>query len=133
MAVPVPFSPAFVLLLAALPFVWLAGRTLARAVTVDLALRAVLPFGLGLAAWLLAVHVASLLAGSLRVGLPAGTLLVAAAGVIADARAPSPPAEGRAPSRWMIVTAVASTALLAPVALRFALHDELYILGHMSI
>ena len=34
MAVPVPFSPAFVLLLPALPLVWLVGRALARAVRV---------------------------------------------------------------------------------------------------
>jgi hypothetical protein len=136
MAVPVPLSPLFVLLILALPAVWLLGRALAHAITTDLGLRAVLPFGIGLSLWVLSLHVASLVAGSFLVGLPVGTLVPAALGIAAELRRrrlPPGATTGRRPSAFMGFTMVAATMILAPAALRFSFHDELYITGHMSI
>src|SRR5580658_4119310 len=113
MTVPVPFPPAYMLLVLALPGVWLLARSLAHAVTADRALRAVLPAGLAPALWVLAVHTASLLAHSVFVGLPVGTLLLAGAGVAAEMhrrRAGGPPPEGPPPSPWMWITMAATAA-----------------------
>ena len=140
MSVPVPFSPALCLLVLTWVGAWLAGKIATQALTRDRGLSAVLPFGLGLCFWLLAVHVASLAAGTLHVGLPVGALFAGALGValwLADrrqreGRAPDA-AEGSAPSRWMVVGMVASLVSIAPATLRFHFHDELFIVGHMSI
>ncbi len=84
MGVPVPFARVFMLLLLALPCVWLFGRSLAHVVSRDRAVRSVLSAGLALVGWLLAVHIASLAMFSLRRGLPTGTLVAAALGVAAE-------------------------------------------------
>lgn len=135
MPVPVPLSPAYSGLAIALPGVWLAGRAAAHRITRDRGLRAVLPLGLSLAIWIVAVQLASLAAGSFLAGLPAGTLLAAAAGIALeidrrrrDPRAP----EGRAPAAWMGVTAIASAAAIYPAAFHFWFHDELLTTGHLS-
>lgn len=135
MGVPVPFSTAFMLLLLALPGVWLLGRALAGAVAEDRAARAVLGAGLAVVLGVLGVHVASLAAGSLRVGLPAGLVALAVAGVVAALaqRKPGAEPEGPPPSRWMGLTAIAATAAMAPLALGYHVHDELFLTGHMSI
>ncbi|MFO0617592.1 MAG: hypothetical protein U0414_33670 [Polyangiaceae bacterium] len=137
MSVPIPVSPALMLLWLALPGVWLAGRAIAREISRDRAVLAVLPIGLALALLVFAVHVASLLAGSLLVGLPVGTILVAAAGLAAELsarrRGRRVELEGEAPSRGMWMSAIASLALVVPMALRFHFHDEVLLTGHMSI
>ena len=134
---PSPFSYAYVLLLLALPGVWLLGRAITHAVTRDLGLRAVLPTGLALSLWVLAVHVASLLAHTARVGLPVATLVLSAAGVAAEVRRrrllPRDLPEGRRPSRWMVASMLLTAAAIAPAAFDYAFHDELMILGHMSV
>ncbi len=122
------------LLLLALPGVWLLGRELTRAVTRDLGLRAVLPIGLGLCLWLSGVHAASLAAGSLTVGLPVATLSLGAAGALAwllRRRLPDA-VEGQRPPPILWISMLATAALLAPAALRFWFHDELSFTGHMS-
>jgi hypothetical protein len=134
---PAPFSYAYVLLLLAFPGVFLLGRALAHAVTRDLGLRAVLPAGLALALWVLSVHVASLLAHTLLVGLPVGTLALSAAGVAAEVRrrrhlerdAP----EGRPPSPWMWIAMAGTAIAIAPAAFFYTFHDELLVTGHMSM
>jgi hypothetical protein len=134
-AVPLPLSPLYVLLILAIPGVWLLARAITHRLTRDRSLRAVLPIGLGLAIWVVAVHLASLLAHSFRVGLPAGALAAAAAGVameIARRRAPDEPATGEAPSRWMWITAIVAAAALAPAAFNYWFHDEVLIGGHMA-
>jgi hypothetical protein len=136
MAVPVPFSPAYALLLLALPAVWLLGRAIAGVLSGDRAVRPALAAGLSLCAWLLAVHGASLIARSLRVGLPAGTLLAAAAGVgaeIARRRGEPDRPHGSPPSSWMPVGALLAVTAMAPLALRFHFHDEILLTGHLSI
>ena len=136
MSVPIPFSRAEVLLILALPGVWLLARAFAEKITRDPCLRAVLPVGLGLCLWLSAVHAASLVAGSLVVGLPAATVVLGAAGVLAELgrrrRAVSDgSARWRPPLVFWLSLAVTS-ALLAPAAFRFWFHDELAFAGHMS-
>jgi len=135
-AVPLPLSPVYVLLIPTIPGVWLLARAVACRLTRDLSLRAALPIGLGLAFWIVAVHLASLAAGSFRVGLPAGALAAAGAGVAMEiARRRSPdrePATGRRPSPWMWITAAVAAAALAPAAFNFWFHDELLTGGHMA-
>jgi hypothetical protein len=136
MPVPIPFSPAYALLIVTWAGAYLLGRAAAERISRDRGLRAVLPFALALCAFLLAVHAASLLARSLIIGLPAGSITVAVAGIaaeIARRRAPAPPSEGRAPSPWMWLGMIAAVAVIAPAALLFDFHDELYFNGHMSI
>lgn len=137
MDLQVPFSRAYMLLLLALPGVWWLARALAHAVTRDLGLRAVLPIGVAIALELLGVHLASLASGTLYVGLPAGTLALAAAGVFAErarrSRGDTEPTSGRHPSPWMLITAAATALAIAPAALRFWFHDELLPTGHLSI
>jgi hypothetical protein len=136
MPVPVPYSPAYSGLVLALPGGWLLARAIAHRLTRDLGLRAVLPIGLTLALEVVAVQLASLLARSFRVGLPAGVILVGAAGVVAElARRRRPDAEppsGRRPSPWMAITAALSAAALIPAAFKYWFHDELLIAGHMA-
>lgn len=136
MAVPIPFSPAYSGLALALPGIWMLARAIAHRLTRDLGLRTVLPIGLGVAIWVVAVQLASLAAGSFRVGLPAGTLAAAAAGVVLELmrmRQPDlEPATGRRPSAWIWITAIATAAALVPAAFAFWFHDEVLLAGHMS-
>jgi hypothetical protein len=136
--VPLPLPLPFALLVLALPGVWLAGRAAAYAITTDRALRVVLPSGLALAGWLLAVHACSLASGSLRVGLPLGTLGLAAAGLVAErARArrelAHDDATGERPSAWMWIGMAVTAALVSRAAFGFSFHDELLPVGHMSM
>jgi hypothetical protein len=138
MEVPTPLPSALVFLALALPGVWLAGGSLARRANVSAQVRALLTPALAVAAWLLAVHVAGRLTASFTRGLCAGTLVVALAGVAAwlrgrasgDRAAAAPPA--RLPLRMWLGAGLA-TAVVVPVALRWAIHDEVLPLGHMSI
>jgi hypothetical protein len=116
---------------------------------------------LGLTLWLSAIHIVSLLARSFWIGLPVGTLLVAAAGALswfypASAPPAAPalpsaptkqgrPAPGRrqprlvrqerhAPApRWMWISALLAMAYLAPAALGWWFHDMLLMTGHLSM
>ncbi len=82
MATDLPMPGSCVFLLAGLPGIWLAGRLLARRILSEpLSVLLVGP-GLGLAAWLLAVHFTARWTGSFLVGLWAGTASVALAGLL---------------------------------------------------
>lgn len=124
MSAPVPFSRAAPLLLLALPGVVRLGRALAAGCTNDRATRPVLALGLGLCLWIAGVHAASLVAGSLSVGLPVATLGLGAAG-LSVGRA----ASGRLPGRLAVAAAI---LIVAPASLRWWFHDELPFVGHMS-
>lgn len=135
MGVPVPFSVAYVLLLLALPGVWWLGRALASSAVSERDHRGPVGAGLALAIAVLGVHIASLVTGSLRSGLPLGLLPLAAAGIgLKIARRKRLAGASEAPaSRAMILTAIAAACVIAPVALRYYIHDELFLAGHMSI
>jgi hypothetical protein len=140
MEVPNPLPSALVLLALALPLVWLAGSSIARRAHVSAPVRALLTPALAVSAWLLAIHVAGKLTASFTRGLCAGTLVVSLAGAASwlrarasverDRIASAPPA--RLPLRMWLGAAL-GTAVVAPVALRWAFHDEVFPLGHMSI
>jgi hypothetical protein len=131
----VPPRWATLLLLPLLPLVWRAAYSLAVLATRDLRLARFLSPGVALAGWLLAIHVAALVAHSFGVGLFAGTLLLAAAGV-ASWRVPlrgsdSEPAERT--SRWMWLGAILAAALVLAPEFWWTKHDECLLTGHLSI
>jgi hypothetical protein len=133
-----PLAVSFVLLSLAIPAIWLAGRALAATVTRDRTALAVLSPGVGLALWLLAIHVIGRSLRSFSIGLVAGTLIVASGGLIgayaARRRGPlAPTLTGSVPPRWMWLGALVAIALMAPAAFLWAIHDEVYTTGHMSI
>ena len=100
--------------------------------------------GLAAAAWLLSVHFAARWAGSLRIGLWAGTLTGAAVGLLGWAyatwRRPAGSGGDRAAGprdaaglRNMVLSALAATAIIAPMTLSWAFHDEQLYTGHTGI
>jgi len=136
--IPNPLPRSCSVLLLALPGLWAAGRWLSARVFTDARLERALAPGLGVAAWLLAVHLCGLVTGSFVVGLFAGTALVALGGTFAWARgrgaAAKAPEGERGPLLWgLILSTLAATALVAPAALGWAFHDELFLTGHRSI
>lgn len=132
-----PLPVAFALLSLALPLIWLAGRALAATMGGARSARAVVAPALGLSLWLLAIHASGRLARSFSVGLVVGTLVVALGGLVAALRARgrgvADPGPGAPLSRWCWLGAVVAAGVMAPAALRWALHDELTTTGHMSI
>src|SRR5262249_23729328 len=82
-------------------------------------------------------HVSSLAASSFWIGLPVGTFATAGLGLLSrfypvpglpDAEASSP-----RDFRWMWLSALVTTAYIAPAVLRWWFSDELYITGHLSM
>jgi hypothetical protein len=119
-----------------LPCIWLAGRALARAAVADRVLQTVLAPGAGAAVWLLLIHGIGRAARSFTVGLTAGTIVLALFGLlslIGQRPQGALPSSTKRRLRWMVAGAIVATAMIAPFALRFPHHDEIYILGHMSI
>ncbi|MBI4699752.1 MAG: hypothetical protein HY744_01070 [Deltaproteobacteria bacterium] len=132
-----PLPWACVLLAPLLGGVWLAGRAIARRVSDDGALADVLAPGLGGAAWLAAMHLAARLTGSFVAGLAIATVVLGLAGFAARwQEGPLRPARAGGRNRdkwWMLAGALTATLAIAPAALGWAFHDELWLTGHMSI
>jgi hypothetical protein len=132
------------LLLITLAGLWLAGRELAEKVTADRRLGLFLAPGLGVAGWLILVHLTGRWTGSFWTGLGMGTVVVVATGIIGwlvrawsaagrgkQTDAPSSTAHG---SAWpMILSATLATVVIAPMALGWAWHDEQLYTGHTGI
>ena len=135
---PMPlFCSALVL---ALPGLYLLGRGLGRRFTSDRAVLGVLSPGIGLAAWLLGVHIAGSMSRSFPVGLWAGTIMPSAIGLglhlatLTGWRRGVPSPGVSEPFRLeMYVLAVAMAAMIIPAALGWCFHDEVLVSGHMSI
>jgi hypothetical protein len=132
----VPPRWATIPLLLLLPLVWRAAYALAVGATRDLRLARFLSPGVALAGWLLAIHVAGLVARSFGVGLFVGTLLLAAAG-LASLRVRSPGGAGSEPaqrtSRWMWLGVLLVAPLVLAPELWWSKHDECLLTGHLSI
>ena len=121
------------------PGLFWVGRTLALRSGADRILAANLAPGLGLAALLVPLHGLAYATGSILVALP---LVVTAVGLAGwglwllgsegnrFASGPSPVPDG---SKWRLPVALLLTLLIAPTALGWAFHDELFFTGHMSI
>ena len=137
MTVPNPTPVACVVLVLALPGIVLLAHELVARATTDRAVRVVATFGVSLSVWVWSVHAAAYLYRSFTLGLWSGTVVASFAGLGIYAlrrsgrRAP-PPGTGEGPSRWMWLGAAAATALIAPMALGWAFHDEIQFYGHMS-
>jgi hypothetical protein len=132
------------LLIIALPGLWLAGRILAVSLTADRQVANILSPGLGAAGWLLFVHLCGRLSGSFWTGLVVGTMAVAAVGYlgwlwrIGWSVGSSQEVEGQnragAGGSWpMVLSALITTAVIAPMALGWAFHDEQLYTGHTGI
>jgi hypothetical protein len=92
-----PTPLAFVLLAVLLPGVWLAGSAIAGRLSRERSLARVLTPALAVALWLVAIHAVSLGARSFWIGLPIGTLVVAAGGALSWLRPLAAPAAVGAP------------------------------------
>ncbi len=132
-----PTQPQSATVVALVPFVvavfWGARSVTARATRDDLLARLATP-AVGVAAWLVAVHVVGLLASSFTWGFWLGTAgagIVAAVVALPRLRLGVPPAPALPSAMW--VPAVVGTLLLAPAALGWSFHDELWHAGHQSI
>jgi hypothetical protein len=134
--VVLPLPTSLILLALALPGVAVAGAALAARISRARLVRQALTPVLALALWLLAVHVAGVVAHGFVRGLSIGTGLVALAGGAAHvirARRPEPAAVGRGIGLWGLAWIVASALPIAWMAFRWAFHDEDLVTGHMSM
>ena len=118
--------------------------TLAKGTAENRRVACLLSPGLAAAAWLLAVHFTARWAGSLKFGLWAGTSSVATLGMLNWAYAvwQRPAESGRDQSagprdpaglRLMVLSALVATAIIAPMSLSWAFHDEQLYTGHTGI
>ena len=135
-----PMSQYCLFLLLALPGIWLVGLRLATLATQDLRLHYWLAPGLGLALWLLVTQLMAQVSASFMVGLWSASGLLALAGLYNYWRQKKQPVGDiasnqavRLSSGMMWLTALATTLVIASIALRWHFHDEYFISGHMSI
>jgi len=147
---PLPISLALLALLVP-GIVWLAWSMARRALPDAHSARFVTP-GLALGLWLAALHVSAYTSGSFVTGLKVSTLALGILGyalaTLDVRRVQAPPSRSglgeaspdpRSLLRWdkskivfPLVPALA-TLLVAPMALSWAFHDEMFFTGHMSI
>lgn len=131
-----PLSPLLSLLLLCIPAIFLLGRALGRWLGADSQVRAVLTPAFALVPWLLAIHIVGRLVHSFSRGLVAGTLIAAFAGIglfIQQKRSKFPGKTGERASWWMWLWTALAAAGIAPMAIFWAMHDELNQTGHMSL
>src|ERR1041384_4693850 len=133
-----PSTPtAFVLLIFLLPLIWFSGAALAGRLLRDTELTALLAPALAVALWLTAIHVCSLTTSSFWIGLPVGTLAAAGFGLLSRfyrvPRFPTGEASSPRDLRWMWLSALLTTAYIAPAVLRWWFSDELLVTGHLSM
>lgn len=119
----------------ALPGLFFFGRALALRLTRDRYTGNVLAPGLGLACFVLTTHVAAKLTQSYQWGLALTLFLLGGLGYawacpVRGERAPLK--LHKPPSRWMWAFALVTTALMTPIAVRWAFHDEISVLGHSA-
>jgi hypothetical protein len=127
-----PLPLACIALALAVPPLAAGARRVAAALSDDADVPPALAPGLALAAWLLAVHVVGLATGSFVRGLVGGTLLAASAGALAFRLLPAPAPRPRRALLEHLAPFLAAL-LIAPMALRWAFHDELLTTGHWAL
>jgi hypothetical protein len=135
-----PLPIACVLLVAALPLVYLLGRRLTDWLEPEPEARQLLAPAAAVSAWLLAVATLGRLAASFVVGLVGGTIGVAALGAIwtwrrrtAARGAPEPLRRPRRPSALIWGTGVLATLPVAFLTLRGDFFDDFNLIGHRSM
>lgn len=131
-----PLSPLLSLLLFCIPAIVLLGRSLGRWLDGDREVRAALTPAFALVPWLLAIHVIGRFTHSFSRGLVAGTLIAACAGILLFVQQKNtkfPSKNGKPASRWMWFCTALAVLGIAPMALAWAMHDELNQTGHMSL
>jgi hypothetical protein len=133
--VEIPISRWVTLLSVALIFIGPAGLWLSGKATRERFLAAWLAPGLGLALWLLTVHSIGLLTRSFVIALWAGTSGTALVGAAALWKKDFPPASDARPSPplAMAVGALAAMAAMFAVIVRWSIHDDCILTGHLSL
>ncbi|MFQ5900082.1 MAG: hypothetical protein ACE5IH_00820 [Thermodesulfobacteriota bacterium] len=133
---PIPASS--VLLVLFLPFIWYLGQNLVnRVIRIPLVLFFLAP-GVSLSIWLLLIHLFGRLSGSFVIGLRTGTLFCALIGVVFLLKNKRNGIRLQLPS-WkgyyglILVTAITAMVLILPLTLKWHIHDETNISGHMAI
>lgn len=134
--VELPTPRAAQLLVLALPGVLLAGWVIARFITKKRVLAAILAPGLALALYIEATHLIAFASRSFTVGLFVSTLGCALVGYVGVTKVrPTRAMLRRLFSRrmlWLWLGAAVTTALIAPVVLQAAFHDEVGPVGHLA-
>ena len=129
-----PQSAAMIALLPCVVAIFWGARAAARRATLDPMLARLMVPAIAVAAWMLPVHVLGLVTHSFTYGLGRGTFVAGLAGAALvwsnrgrrfEATPPLPL------SLW--IPAIGATLLLAPAALRWSFHDELWNAGHQAI
>jgi hypothetical protein len=122
----------------AVPGIWLGAKALTESLAADRAVRRILQPAAALAAWIVFVQLASMVARSFWIGLPAGTILLSIAGLIfwlrrlgSNTRLSVSDA-GSLFSQAMWLSMIFVTAPIAVMALLGHFHDDLLPNGHMS-
>ena len=135
---PLPYG--LLALWLALPGIWLGAGALCEALAADRAVRRILQPAAALAAWIVAVQLASMAARSFWLGLPIGMILLSVAGLVfwflrredSSTGAPISATEPRF-CRGMWLSMIVVTAPIAVMSLLGHFHDELSTNnGHMT-
>jgi hypothetical protein len=135
MTVTNPLPLWLIALIPFLPGIWLGARALIRFTARERRLELLLAPAVGIAAWLVLVHMGGRLSGSFVTGLSVGTLTAGISGYLAwFTKARGVPVTGPVGFPWsMWVGAAGAILLITPMALGWAFHDELFFTGHYSI
>lgn len=130
---PVPSLAA--LLIVALPGIMLLGWSLSRATIRDSQLARYIAPAIATSAWVLTLHITGRLTGSFHSALWIGTILLALIGYCLHLRK-----SGKAEiqqqqfaSQKLWIGAIIAVAILSPIAVGWAFHDEVLFTGHMSM
>ena len=130
---PVPTVSA--LLILAFPGIVLLGWSLSRTSIRDYMLACCITPAVAISLWVLTVHISGRLTGSFHSALWIGTVPLAVVGHFVHSRKgrEQKVEQHQLPTKWLWVGVIAAVAILSPIALGWAFHDEVLFTGHMSM
>lgn len=130
---PVPSLSA--LLILAIPGIALLGWSVSRLTIRDDSLPRYLAPAVAVSIWVLVLHVSGRLTGSFHSALWAGTIPLAVLGHFLHARTlrTQKTKRDKVPTKGLWLSALIAVAIVSPIAVGWAFHDEVLFTGHMSM